>query len=85
MHPEGRHITRITCHSCGHAADVDPKVLRGLRGQRLFRALRCSKCGARRADVSIRWECPSRLVHQFIILLAENRLNKTSLPLPETL
>ncbi len=56
--PEGRQVARLTCQKCGHAVDVDPVVLKGLYGARLYRALRCSKCGAREAGVSIRWEVP---------------------------
>jgi hypothetical protein len=41
---------------CRHTVEVDPALLKGLRGPRLYRALRCSRCGAREADVSIRWE-----------------------------
>jgi hypothetical protein len=61
MHPEGRHIARIVCRRCGRVAEVDPVVLRSLRGPLLFRALRCTRCGARDAEVSIRWECPPRV------------------------
>ena len=53
---EGRHVARIMCRRCGRVVEADPAVLRGLRGPPLFRALRCTKCGARKADVSIRWE-----------------------------
>lgn len=53
--PEGRQIARITCHRCGYAAELDPAVLHGLR---LFRAFKCSRCGAHDADVSIRREAP---------------------------
>jgi hypothetical protein len=53
---DGHQIARITCNRCRHAVDVDPDVLKDLRGRRLFRALKCSRCGAREADVSIRWE-----------------------------
>jgi hypothetical protein len=56
---EGRQIARVTCNRCHHAVDIDPAVLKGLRGPRLYRALRCSRCGAREADVSIRWELGS--------------------------
>jgi hypothetical protein len=56
--PEGHQVARITCKRCRHAVDVDPGVLKGLRGPRLFRALRCSECGTREANVSLRWECP---------------------------
>jgi len=59
IQPEGgRQIARLTCKRCHHAVDLAPEILRGLRGARLYRALRCSRCGAREADVSIRWECP---------------------------
>jgi hypothetical protein len=54
--PEGRQIARITSRDCGRAVEVDPATFRDLRGARLFRALRCSKCDARDAEVSIRWE-----------------------------
>jgi hypothetical protein len=57
MHPEGRHITRITRHGWGRTVEVDRAVLRGLFGPRLKRALRCGAYGAREPDVSIRWEC----------------------------
>jgi ribosomal protein L40E len=56
--PEGGQIARIECRQCGHVAELDPNVLRGLAGVRLFRRLKCSRCGARDASVSIRWEVP---------------------------
>lgn len=56
--PEGRQIARITCKRCRHVVEIEPALLKGLRGARLYRALRCSECGAREAGVSIRWECP---------------------------
>jgi hypothetical protein len=55
---EGRQVARITCRGCRRTAEIDPQALRGLRGPRLYRALVCSQCGARDADVSIRWEAP---------------------------
>ena len=58
--PEGRQIARVSCRCCGRTVEVDPAVLKCLRGSSLYRALRCSKCGARDMDVSIRWECPPR-------------------------
>jgi hypothetical protein len=42
--PEGRHIARITCRACGRVVEVDPAMLRGLRGPRLYRALPCIRC-----------------------------------------
>jgi hypothetical protein len=56
--PEGRQIARVTCHACHRTVEIDPLELRGLRGPRLYRALRCTRCGARDAEVSIRWEAP---------------------------
>jgi hypothetical protein len=55
---DGHQIARVTCNRCGHVVEVNPDVLKGLRGPRLFHALKCSRCGAREADVSIRWEAP---------------------------
>jgi ribosomal protein L40E len=58
--PEGgRHIARIVCRRCRWYAELREEALKGLRGPRLFRALVCSACGARDAEVSIRWECPA--------------------------
>jgi hypothetical protein len=58
--PEGgRHIARIVCRRCRWCAELPEPALKGLRGPRLFRALRCSACGVRDAEVSIRWECPA--------------------------
>ena|ERR1700722_11246077 len=54
--PEGHQVARITCNRCRRAVDIDPAAFRGMRGVRLYRSLRCSRCGAREADVSIRWE-----------------------------
>ena len=57
--PEGgRHIARIVCRRCRWCVELPEAALKGLRGPRLFRALVCSACGARDAQVSIRWECP---------------------------
>jgi hypothetical protein len=59
--PEGgRHIARIVCRRCRWCAELPEPALKGLRGPRLFRALRCSACGARDAEVSIRWEVSCR-------------------------
>jgi hypothetical protein len=58
--PEGRQIARITRHGRGYAVDIDPGALKGLRGPRLNRALRCSKCGFRDAKASIHWKRPPR-------------------------
>ena len=58
---EGRQVARVTCNRCRHAVDVDPAVLKGLRGSRLYGALRCSRCGAREPDMSIRWELAAAL------------------------
>ena len=56
--PEGgRHIARIVCRRCCWCAELPEVPLKGLRDPRLFRALVCSACGARDAEVSIRWEC----------------------------
>jgi hypothetical protein len=53
----GRHIARIVCRRCRWCAELPEPALKGLRGSRLFRALVCTACGARDAEVSIRWEC----------------------------
>jgi C4-type Zn-finger protein len=59
IQPEGgRQIARITCRRCGWAAEVDSSMLKGMYGKRLYRTLVCSACGARDAEVSIRWETP---------------------------
>jgi hypothetical protein len=56
----GRHVARIVCRRCHWCAELPETALKGLRGPRLFRALVCSACGARDAEVSIRWECPPK-------------------------
>jgi hypothetical protein len=48
----GRHIARIVCRRCRWCAELPEEALKGLRGPRLFRALVCSACGARDAEVS---------------------------------
>lgn len=50
--PEGgRHIARIVCRRCRWCAELPEAALKGLRGARLFRALKCTACGARDAEV----------------------------------
>jgi len=56
--PEGKQIARVTCRKCGYAAELSPETFRGLYGSALFKRLKCSRCGARDASVSVRWECP---------------------------
>jgi ribosomal protein S27AE len=57
--PEGRQVARVTCRRCGYAAEMSLEKFRGLYGAALFKRLRCSQCGARDADGSVRWEVPA--------------------------
>jgi hypothetical protein len=57
----GRRVARIACRRCCWVAVAEASMLRGLYGNRLYRSLLCSACGARDADVSIRWETRQRV------------------------
>jgi hypothetical protein len=56
----GQYVLTLTC-SCGHARSAQPQTLARIAGwdsrlSDVVRRLRCSKCGKRQAQVSVRPE-----------------------------